>query len=187
MDAGLGQREGGIFRRDDEVAGQRDLEAAAHRDAVDGGDDRLVAVEPRGEAGKAALVPAALASGSLPFQVVAGAERLVAGAGDDRDPLFGVGGKIVEHLVELEMRVDMQRIVHFGPRQRDDRDRTLARHLGEFQIHVGSRSIFCGEEYGSDTTARSPSATNPITQAPRACQALFACLTWLDLGPVFQP
>ncbi len=110
-DARLRQGEGRVLRGDDQVAGQRDLEAAAHGHAVDGGDDRLVAVEARGEAGKAALVPAALAARRLPFQVVAGAERLVAGAGDDRDPLLGVGGEIVEHLVEFEMRVDMQRVV----------------------------------------------------------------------------
>jgi hypothetical protein len=115
---------------------------AAHGDAVDGGDDRLVAVEARGQAGKAALVPAALSARRLPFQVVAGAERLVAGAGDDRDPLLGIGGEIVEHLVELEMRVGMQRVVHFGARQRHDRDRALARHLGKFQVHVCSRRFF---------------------------------------------
>src|SRR5207244_11569184 len=114
-DARLGQGEGRIFRRDDEVAGERDLETAAHGHAIDGGDDRLVAVEARGEAGEAALVPAALAARRLPFQVVAGAECLVAGAGDDRDPLLRIGGEIVKNLVELEMRVDMQRVVHFRP------------------------------------------------------------------------
>src|SRR5439155_14548250 len=86
-DARLGQGEGGILGCNDQVAGQRDLETAAHRHTVDGGDDRLVAVEPRGEAGEAALVPAALAAGGLPFQVVARTKGLVAGAGDDRDPL----------------------------------------------------------------------------------------------------
>ncbi len=135
-DARLRQREGRILGSDDEVAGERDLEAAAHGDAVDGGDDRLVAVEAHGQAGKAALVPAALAARRLPFQVVAGAERLVAGAGDDRHPLLRIGAEIVEHLVQFEMRIDMQRVVHFRARQRHDGDRTLARDLGEFQVHV---------------------------------------------------
>src|SRR5258708_5608513 len=40
------------------------------------------------------------------------------------------------------MRVDMQRVVHFGTGQRDDRDRSLARDLREFQIHVRSRVDF---------------------------------------------
>src|ERR1700689_1663673 len=65
-DARLRQREGRILRGDDEVAGQRNFKTAAHGDAVDGGNDRLVEVETRGEAGKAASVPAALAARRLP-------------------------------------------------------------------------------------------------------------------------
>ncbi len=183
-DARLGQRKRCILRRDDEVAGQRDLKTAAHRHAVDGGDDRLVAIEPRGEAGETALVPAALAACRLPLQVVAGAERLVAGAGDDRYPLLGVGGEIVEHLVELEMRVDMQRIVHFRPRQRDDRDRPLARHPGEFQVHVCSRFDFLRRRILATiiAPARRPMPSNYATRlrVPRP-------VPLLDLGMVFQP
>ena len=126
-DARFGQRKRRILRSNDEVAGQRDLKAAAHRDAVHGGDDRFVAIEARGQSGESAGVPAALAAGGLPFQVVARAERLVAGAGNDRDPLFRIGGEIVEHLVQFEMRVGMQRVVNFGARQRHDGDRAFAR------------------------------------------------------------
>ena len=54
----------------------------------------------------------------------------------------GSAAEIVEHLVELEMRVDMQRVVHLGARQRHDRDRALARHFGKFQVHVCSRRFF---------------------------------------------
>ncbi len=86
------------------------ISAAGHGDAVDGGDDRLVEVKARGEARKAALVPAAF-PGGLRFQIVAGAKCLVAGAGDDRDPLLGVRGEIVKNPVELEMRINMQRVV----------------------------------------------------------------------------
>src|SRR5882724_5156295 len=81
--ARLGQSEGRILRSDDEIAGQRNLKTATHRYAVDGGDDRLVAIEARGEACKSALVPAALSAGRLPFQIVAGAEGLVARTRDD--------------------------------------------------------------------------------------------------------
>src|SRR6266436_2494493 len=146
-DVRFGQCEPRILGGNDEIAGQRNLEAAAHRNAVDGGDDRLVAVETRSQPGESAGVPAALAAGGLPFQIVAGAERLVPGAGDDRYPLLRIGGKVVEYLVQFEMRVDMQRVINFGPRQRHDRDRSLARDLGEFQVHVGSRCFFCGEEF----------------------------------------
>src|ERR1700756_2634035 len=48
---------------------------------------------------KPPLAPPALPAGALPFQIVAGAKRLVAGSGDDRDPLLGVGREIVKHLV----------------------------------------------------------------------------------------
>ena len=109
----LRQCEGRVLRGDDEVAGQSDFEAAPHRHAIDGGDDRLVAIEPRGEAGEARSIPAALAAGGLPFQVVAGAERLVAGAGDDSHPLLGIGGEVVEDVVQLIMRVGVQCVVHF--------------------------------------------------------------------------
>jgi 1,4-dihydroxy-2-naphthoyl-CoA synthase len=43
-DARLGQCKGRVLRGDDEVAGQRNLEAAAHGNAVHRGDDRLVAI-----------------------------------------------------------------------------------------------------------------------------------------------
>src|ERR1700730_13968364 len=102
----------------------------------------LLEAQPGGRPGNSALVPAAFSPGRLPFQIVAGAKRLVAGAGDDRHPLLGIGAEIIEHLVELEMRIGMQRGVHFRTRQRHDRDRALARHLGEFQVHVCSRGFF---------------------------------------------
>ena len=45
----LGERELRAERRDAEVAGHRQLEAGAHREAVDGGDDGLPAALGRGE------------------------------------------------------------------------------------------------------------------------------------------
>src|ERR1700720_2378085 len=53
-DARLRKREGGVLRGNDEVAGQRNFKTAAHRDAVDGGDDRLLG---GGEAGGARATP----------------------------------------------------------------------------------------------------------------------------------
>ncbi len=47
--ARLGQCEHSRFRRHDDVAGQRDLEAAAHGDAVHRRDQRLVEIETGGE------------------------------------------------------------------------------------------------------------------------------------------
>src|SRR5262249_7989127 len=153
-DTRFGQGEGRILGGYDEVASERDLETATHRNAIDRSDDRLVAVEARGQSGEAALVPAAFATCRLPLEIVAGAKSLVAGAGDDRDPLLGVGAEIVEHLVELVMRFNMKRVVHFGSRQRHDRDRPLARDFGKFQLHRSSRELFYGAEWLILTRAR---------------------------------
>ncbi len=46
-DARLGQAEARVLGGDDDVARQRDLEAAAEREAVDRGDHRLEQVEAR--------------------------------------------------------------------------------------------------------------------------------------------
>jgi len=50
----------------------------------------------------------------LPFQVVAGAERLVTGPVTIATHCSGSAEKSSKHPVELEMRVDMQGVVHFG-------------------------------------------------------------------------
>ena len=51
---GSGKPKRAFSRGDDDVAGERDLEAAAERDAVDGCDDRLVAVEAVGQPAESA-------------------------------------------------------------------------------------------------------------------------------------
>src|SRR5260221_11797512 len=122
-DTRLGQGEDGILGGDDEVAGERDLEAAAHGDALHRGDHRLHQIEPAGEAGEARGRMPGLVSGGLVFQVVAGGEGLVAGAGDDGDPEIRIGGEAVPHLVELEMRRPVQRVHHLRPVDGDARPR----------------------------------------------------------------
>jgi hypothetical protein len=76
------------------VAGQHDLQAAAHGGAVDRGDDRLGEAPELGDAGEAARPEAALrivvalaveALGGDLLQVPAGREDALAGAAEDRD------------------------------------------------------------------------------------------------------
>jgi hypothetical protein len=134
-DARFGQGEGGVFRSDNQVAGQRDFKTAAHGDAIDGGDDRLVAIETVREAGKAAGVPAALAALRLPLQIVTCRECPVACAGHDRDPLIGVLVEFVENAMHFKVHRRMHGIHHLGAIERDDGKRTLAVHLGEFIGH----------------------------------------------------
>ena len=54
------------------------------------------------------------------LEVVAGAERLVAGAGDDGDPQVGVGGELVEGIRQLLVRHRVQRVVDLGTIDGDD-------------------------------------------------------------------
>ena len=124
-DARLGQGELGLVGGDDDVAGQRDLEAAAHGDAVHRGDHRLVEVEAVGEAAEAlGRVDRALAGLGLDLgvvlEVVAGAEGLVAGAGDDGDPEVRVGLELVERLDHLLVRHGMAGVVDLGAVDRDN-------------------------------------------------------------------
>src|SRR5262249_49716963 len=48
------------------------------------------------------------------FQIVAGGEGAVAGAGEDGDPHLGVGVEIVPDLAQLRVRVGVQRVEDFG-------------------------------------------------------------------------
>src|SRR5207245_4896614 len=52
-DLGFGQGEGRLVGSNDDVAGERNLKAATHGDAVDRGDYRLVEVEAVGQTAKA--------------------------------------------------------------------------------------------------------------------------------------
>ncbi len=146
---GSGRAKVAFSGSDDEVAGQRNLEAAAHGDAVHRRDERLVTVEARGQAGEARGVPAALAAGglvhlrSLPAQ-----NASVAGAGDDRHPLLGIAGEVVEHLVQLVMRIGVQCVVNLRTRQRHDGDRSLAGSLAEnFRAIAASLLFFVSAEF----------------------------------------
>jgi hypothetical protein len=58
--------------------------------------------------------------GGLYFEVVAGGESALAGAGDDADPQLGIGGELVPHPVEFPMRLAVQRIHDLRPIDRDD-------------------------------------------------------------------
>ncbi len=87
-DPGLGEEELGVLGGDDQVASERQLETAAHGDAVDRGDHRLVEIEQLGEAAKSAgavvraLVLAELGRG---VQVPAGREETLPAPRNDSD------------------------------------------------------------------------------------------------------
>ena len=89
----------------------------------------------------------ALAALGLVLQIVARRERLVAGSGDDRHPLVGVGGEGVEDGVELVVCRGVQRVVDLGAVDRDHGDvavvfdaaELVAGHRFPLVVGVGTR------------------------------------------------
>src|SRR3546814_10776801 len=85
--ADLRQREAGMLCGEDEVRGQRQLEAAAHRHAADRSDHRLVEVAQLLQAAEAADTVVAVdgVAASRRLQVPAGGEEPVPRRGDNGD------------------------------------------------------------------------------------------------------
>src|SRR6478736_6346888 len=112
-----------------EVACERDLEAAACGHAVDRCDQRLRAVIAARDRGKsrARVDPVMPVCRRLcgRMQVVAGAERAVAGAGDDRQPSVGVGLEVIEDLDQLAVGMLVESVHPFRPVERHVGDVTL--------------------------------------------------------------
>src|SRR5262249_46583248 len=124
-DQRLGQSETGGVGRYDDVARERELEAAAKGHTVYCGDDGLEEVEPLDTAGITVLrIAAARDVGSLcsRLEIAAGAESPIARTGDDADALVGVGGKGVERCLQLEVHRLVQRIHDLRPIQGYRRD-----------------------------------------------------------------
>ena len=133
-----------VRRREPDVGGQRQRHPAARGGAVDGRDDRHRQPADRGHgAGGQLLELDELAHAELRqavdlVEVEAGAERLVAGAGDDqRAQLFLVAqqqrqrGQVVEHLERL--RVHPLRAVQ----RRDDDPRLGLGERDRREVHGG--------------------------------------------------
>lgn len=100
----LGQGEYRALGGHDDVAGQRDFEAPAHRNPVHRCDERLHARRARGEASKSCLREFELSARGLHFEIVPGTEGLVPSAGHDDDPKLRVRLELVEDTSELTVR-----------------------------------------------------------------------------------
>ena len=133
--ADLGQREARMVGGVDQVAGQRQFEAAADRHAVDAGDHRLVQVAQFLQAGEAAdaVVAVDRVAAGRRLEVPAGAEELVAGGPDDGDAQFGVVAERREGLAH-QPRGRQVDGVGLRPVERDLED---ARPRGGCVIDVG--------------------------------------------------
>ena len=131
---GSGRANLGLLGGDDDIGRKRDLEAAAHGDAVDRGDDRLVEVVAIGEPAEAlgwAVRPRAGLGPELGviLEIVAGTECLVAGARDDGDPQVGVGRELVERIRQLLVRHRVERVVDLGAIDGDDQQASVGLDL----------------------------------------------------------
>ena len=130
-----------MLGRDDDVAGEHQLESAAERESVDRRDDRLEAVHSAGQSAEAAghsapqLAHMFGAVLGLELQVVARAERLVAGAGHNRHPLVRVVLEGVEHLFHFPHRVGMQGVHDPRAIDRHGGDVVGGRYLDELVAH----------------------------------------------------
>ena len=129
-EAQLGQEQLGMVGRDDQVAGEHQLEAAAGGQPVDGRDHRFVEVEHLGQAGEAARAEVGrgvLLAGGRRLEVPAGREEALTGAGQDRHAQVVVVTQPREGIVELDARRAVDR-VRLRPVEHDLED--AAAHLG---------------------------------------------------------
>ena len=120
-------------RRDDDVAGERDVAAAADGDAVDARDHRLVELADAQDrllrdagVGDHAGRAEGREHGQVEVLVAAGAERAVAGAGDDDDADRVVVARPGERLLEVEVGLPVERVELGRPVHRQRRDRPVA-------------------------------------------------------------
>jgi hypothetical protein len=135
-----------VLGGDDEVAGEDDLEASAHRGAVDGGDDRLgeVAADDPGEAAGDAVDRVGLARLDR-LEVHARREDALAGAGQDDRPGGVVALQLVEGGGERLARLEVDGVGAVGPVDRDH-PHALLLPLGDRHCRVSTRS----EPFGKD-------------------------------------
>ena len=104
-----------MLGRDDQIAGQSDLEAAAERKPVYGSNYRLIQIEAPGQPGKAAGRVLVLAQLRANLQIGAGTEAALSRAANDRDPQISIVRERVKYLCQFKVGRWMQRVKHLGP------------------------------------------------------------------------
>ena len=123
----FGQREGGMLRRDDEIARDHDFEAAAEGQTVDRGDHRLVETGEFLEAAESAH--AIIAVGRLAFrrrlQIPAGAEEFLPRRREDRHAQLGIVAEASEDIAHDAARCGIDGI-GLGPVDGDFEDGAAA-------------------------------------------------------------
>ena len=127
------QREDRVLRGDDDVAGQRDLETAAHRNAVDGRNERFVQIEPVRDSRETRADETGPLACRLRLEIVSGGECAVARPGNDREPKIVRRSEFVPDRFEFIVRVAVERVHDVGTVQGDDTD---AAFVGDVAVLV---------------------------------------------------
>ena len=105
---------------------------------------KRLARPPKPLAGCTGRLPVLLLDLGVVLEVVAGAERLVAGAGDDGDPQLGIGVELVERLDQLLVRHRMARVVDLRPVDGDDHQAAVGLDLAVLTHGVRSLCVASG-------------------------------------------
>src|SRR6516225_1187802 len=178
--AGLGQRKFRLLRGDDDVGGERDLEAAAHGHTIDCRNQRLFKVMPVRDPSEAFRRALRSSPGLGPelgviFEIVAGAKGLVSGAGNDRDPQLWICRELVEYFRQLLIRHRVEGVCDLGSIYGDDQETTVGLDLAVL-AHGALLLEACRIRWDVDgTVLRPPRRRRNWREACPAMPARVAC------------
>ncbi len=198
-DVDLGRAEHGVVGRHHQVAGQGQAHAAGQREPVHPGDGRLAEIPQVPEQGghlAAAVVQVEVARpGRHPGEIGAGAEGLVARAGDHHDPCLGIGSDLGQPGPHLGQHRPRQGVATLGPVDREPGDAVgqLVAQLGTapsgragrvwlrrscwLAVHVRNLANRCGPPRRADHPRGATAARTvpPCSRGPNPPRPASAC------------
>ena len=155
----------GVVAGDDQVAGHRQLAAAAEGEAADRGDEREPD-RPDPVPGRRSGPRRGGARGLVGEldDVGAGREGPVAGAGEDDDPRPTVAVELLERVGQLGEEREAQRVAGLGPIDRDERDAVVPSTGASTRMKrvVGTASVTLAPRGSSSKYPRPGSAVRPV-------------------------
>src|SRR5581483_9678118 len=125
-----------VLGGDYNVGGERELEAAGDRIAIDRGDDRLFHPLDHRDEGRAALFADSFDAQFV--EVEPGAER-APGAGDDHHADLRIGAQLLHRAAETSTQLAVERVELFGAVERDGRNTVIFRYQNERLAHRGGK------------------------------------------------
>jgi hypothetical protein len=140
-----------VLLGDDEVGGERHLESAAEREAVDRRDDRLLEAASDDPAKAATRLASRFfcnraSTEAVPahgLEVGAGRERAVTRAGEDDGPYVTVSRELAVCVVERDPEFSAHGVAHLGPVHRQDADATTTLDDHQGLVSAATRPVVC--------------------------------------------